>query len=229
LTALFGRSRTAALPMRRPSPTTTATNAPPPGPPPGPPGVPQQQTVVGEEASPQHMMQQHQMMQQQPPQQRRVRTTVAETRIPIFSAREHELFVEGVDMFCSFQSDAGAWLQIARHVRSRTPEEIKAHAMYYLMSLQSRNPDLGPPWSWTHAENQIFEAGLAQTDEGDPQRWDKIAQLLPHKTPEDVHQWYVRLLADLLDIERGSGLPSSYDVGTGLPSSYPVHHGPPRH
>lgn len=138
--------------MRRPMATTT-TNAPPP--PPGAPvaaGLPQQQ--AGEE---------HHMQQQQAMQQRRVRPAEA---VPIFSAREHELFVEGVDMYCSFQSDAGAWSQIARHVRSRTPAEIKAHAMYYLMSLQSRNPDLGPPWSWTHAENQIFENGLAQTDEG---------------------------------------------------------------
>ena len=62
-----------------------------------------------------------------------------------FTPHEHALFVEGVEVFCN-QSGApvgdAAWRHIAAHVRTRTPDEIKAHAQYYLMSLQSRNPEI---------------------------------------------------------------------------------------
>ena len=62
-----------------------------------------------------------------------------------FTPHEHALFVEGVEAFCN-QSGApvgdAAWRHIAAHVRTRTPDEIKAHAQYYLMSLQSRNPEI---------------------------------------------------------------------------------------
>ena len=63
-----------------------------------------------------------------------------------FSPHEHALFVEGVEVFCNNNNGSAAgesaWRHIAAHVRTRTPEEIKAHAQYYLMSLQSRNPEI---------------------------------------------------------------------------------------
>lgn len=163
-----------------------------------------------------------------------------------FSPHEHALFVEGVEVFCNNNngSTAGesAWRHIAAHVRTRTPEEIKAHAQYYLMSLQSRNPEItrgrrvpalrpklraapfrasGPrsraradrrlastagTWTpaWSTAENAAFENALATYEEGDADRWTKIAALLPAKSAADVQQWYERLLGDLLEIERGA-------------------------
>lgn len=132
-----------------------------------------------------------------------------------FTPHEHALFVEGVEVFCN-QSGApvgdAAWRHIAAHVRTRTPDEIKAHAQYYLMSLQSRNPEItlastAGTWTpaWSPAENKAFENALATYEEGDADRWTKIAALLPAKSAADVQQWYERLLGDLLEIERGAG------------------------
>lgn len=76
------------------------------------------------------------------PQQRPA--SVATTTAP-FTPHEHALFVEGVEVFCNNNGTAvgeSAWRHIAAHVRTRSPEEIKAHAQYYLMSLQSRNPEI---------------------------------------------------------------------------------------
>uniref|UniRef100_A0A7S3K665 Myb-like domain-containing protein n=1 Tax=Aureoumbra lagunensis TaxID=44058 RepID=A0A7S3K665_9STRA len=137
--------------------------------------------------------------------------------------REHELFVEGVEMFCKENSDESVWQQIANHVKTRDSGEVKAHAMYYLMSLQSRNPDIAvtaTTWpQWTQQENEIFEAALANFDDGDPQRWHKIAELLPNKSPTDVQRWYERLLADILEIERGSRRGTNQAVPTPSNSS----------
>ena len=127
-----------------------------------------------------------------------------------FTPHEHALFVEGVEAFCN-QSGApvgdAAWRHIAAHVRTRTPDEIKAHAQYYLMSLQSRSPELArapTPVVWTSEENAYFEAQLAVVDEGSPERFAAIASGLPDKSEDDVRAWYEKLLGDLLEIERGA-------------------------
>ena len=127
-----------------------------------------------------------------------------------FTPHEHALFVEGVEAFCN-QSGApvgdAAWRHIAAHVRTRTPDEIKAHAQYYLMSLQSRSPELArapTPVVWTSEENAYFEAQLAVVDEGSPERFATIASGLPDKSEDDVRAWYEKLLGDLLEIERGA-------------------------
>ncbi|KAJ8598957.1 hypothetical protein CTAYLR_010127 [Chrysophaeum taylorii] len=129
-----------------------------------------------------------------------------------FSPHEHELFVEGIELYCKMNGGEAVWRDIASHVRTRTPEEVKAHAQYYLMSLQSRNPDvmsMAGTWTpaWSAAENDVFENALANFDEGDADRWHKIAALLPGKSPADVQQWYERLLGDMLEIERGARSP----------------------
>ena len=83
-----------------------------------------------------------------------------EGRSRIFSGREHELFVEGVEMYCR-SSSSTTWDEIAGHVRTRSPDEIKAHAMYYVMSLQSRNPDVMPvDVKWSPRENAVFESSF---------------------------------------------------------------------
>lgn len=122
-----------------------------------------------------------------------------------FSKAEHERFVEGLELAKS----EDVWCEIGRHV-GRTAEEVKAHAQYYLMSLQTRNADvtlsaMAGNWvkAWSPSENEIFENALASFDEGDD-RWEKIATLLPGKSAADVRLWYERLLGDMLDIERGA-------------------------
>ena len=99
------------------------------------------------------------------------------------------------------------WAAIASHVQNRSADELKAHAQYYLMSLQSRSPELArapTPVIWTAEENAYFEAQLAVVDEGSPQRFATIASGLPDKSEDDVRAWYEKLLGDLLEIERGA-------------------------
>lgn len=121
------------------------------------------------------------------------------------------MFVEGVELYARLNGDKNVWAEIANHVRTRTPEEVKAHSQYYLMSLQSRNPDVvvsstAGVWmsAWSPQENEIFEKALAQFEEGDPDRWLRIAELLPNKSASEVQQWYELLLGDMLEIERGA-------------------------
>ena len=92
-------------------------------------------------------------------------------------------------------------------MQNRSADELKAHAQYYLMSLQSRSPELAwapTPVIWTSEENAYFEAQLAVVDEGSPQRFATIASGLPDKSEDDVRAWYEKLLGDLLEIERGA-------------------------
>ena len=86
------------------------------------------------------------MFVQTPPQQQPSTPHNAAAPTP-FTPHEHALFVEGVEAFCNNVNNGApvgeaAWRHIALHVRTRTPEEVKAHAQYYLMSLQSRNPEI---------------------------------------------------------------------------------------
>jgi len=128
-----------------------------------------------------------------------------------FSPQEHARFVEGVEQYC--RAHAGqvggdaCWAAIASHVQNRSADELKAHAQYYLMSLQSRSPELArapTPVVWTSEENAYFEAQLAVVDEGSPERFAAIASGLPDKSEDDVRAWYEKLLGDLLEIERGA-------------------------
>ncbi|WOL04716.1 hypothetical protein Cni_G13438 [Canna indica] len=59
------------------------------------------------------------------------------------------------------------------------------------------------PWIWTPDENKIFEVALANFGEDTPDRWDKVAACVPGKTAADVISHYLRLLADLHEIETG--------------------------
>ncbi|RLN98107.1 hypothetical protein BBJ28_00011047 [Nothophytophthora sp. Chile5] len=53
--------------------------------------------------------------------------------IGIWTTEEHELFLEGLDLHPS-----GPWKLIARHVGSRTPRQIMAHAQKYRMRIRRR-------------------------------------------------------------------------------------------
>ncbi|MQL80714.1 hypothetical protein Taro_013160 [Colocasia esculenta] len=57
--------------------------------------------------------------------------------------------------------------------------------------------------AWTAAENKVFEAALVDFEEGRPDRWHRIAERIPGKTPWDVAEHYGRLEQDLRDIEAG--------------------------
>nr|UKB40122.1 MYB transcription factor [Delphinium anthriscifolium] len=56
---------------------------------------------------------------------------------------------------------------------------------------------------WTHEENKLFENALAIYDKETPDRWQKIAAMIPGKTGVDVMNQYKELVNDVSDIEAG--------------------------
>lgn len=56
---------------------------------------------------------------------------------------------------------------------------------------------------WTPAENKLFEDALALYDTDSPDRWIKVAAMIPGKTVSDVIRQYRELEDDVSDIEAG--------------------------
>ncbi|XP_030524275.1 transcription factor DIVARICATA-like [Rhodamnia argentea] len=56
---------------------------------------------------------------------------------------------------------------------------------------------------WTPAENKMFEKALAVHDKDTPDRWHRVASLIPGKTVEDVVKHYKDLVVDVSNIEAG--------------------------
>lgn len=56
---------------------------------------------------------------------------------------------------------------------------------------------------WTKEENKQFESAIAIYDEKTPDRWFKVAALIPGKSVIDVINQYKELVSDVYDIEAG--------------------------
>lgn len=56
---------------------------------------------------------------------------------------------------------------------------------------------------WTKEENKQFESAIAIYDEKTPDRWYKVAALIPGKSVIDVMNQYKALVSDVYDIEAG--------------------------
>ncbi|KAL8111367.1 hypothetical protein AgCh_019182 [Apium graveolens] len=56
---------------------------------------------------------------------------------------------------------------------------------------------------WTKEENKKFESALALYDKDTPDRWIKIADMIPGKSVLDVMKQYQNSVADISDIEAG--------------------------
>ncbi|GLT81681.1 hypothetical protein SLE2022_001170 [Rubroshorea leprosula] len=56
---------------------------------------------------------------------------------------------------------------------------------------------------WTPEENKVFENALAVYDKETPDRWQKVAAMIPGKTAADVQKQYRELEADVSRIEAG--------------------------
>uniref|UniRef100_A0A2P2K0I5 Transcription factor DIVARICATA n=1 Tax=Rhizophora mucronata TaxID=61149 RepID=A0A2P2K0I5_RHIMU len=56
---------------------------------------------------------------------------------------------------------------------------------------------------WTPAENKTFENALAVYDKDTPDRWQKVAAMIPGKTVADVMRQYKELEVDVSNIEAG--------------------------
>lgn len=56
---------------------------------------------------------------------------------------------------------------------------------------------------WTPEENKLFENALAKYDNNTPDRWQKVAAMVPGKTVADVKRQYKELEDDVSSIEAG--------------------------
>ena len=69
---------------------------------------------------------------------------------------------------------------------------------------QDRHAGFGGRWDeWTTEENKLFEEALARVDRNAPDRWEKVAAMLPRKTVVDVVNHYNDLENDVGYIEAG--------------------------
>ncbi|KAA0061852.1 transcription factor DIVARICATA isoform X1 [Cucumis melo var. makuwa] len=72
-----------------------------------------------------------------------------------------------------------------------------------LVSSMSWSSGDGKASRWTVAENKMFENALAIFDTDTPDRWQKVASMIPGKTVGDVIRQYKDLEADVSSIEAG--------------------------
>ncbi|KAL2926723.1 Transcription factor DIVARICATA [Bienertia sinuspersici] len=56
---------------------------------------------------------------------------------------------------------------------------------------------------WTKEENKRFEEALAIFDDNTPDRWSRIADMIPGKSEYDIKKQYEELLEDVSDIDAG--------------------------
>jgi len=99
------------------------------------------------------------------------------------------------------------------HPLSHVPISDHRFLVQEMMSLQS----------WTKEENKMFERALAIYAEDSPDRWLKVASMIPGKTVLDVMKQYSKLEEDVFDIEAGrvpipgypaASSPSGFDSDT---------------
>lgn len=67
---------------------------------------------------------------------------------------------------------------------------------------------------WTPVENKLFENALAKYDKDTPDRWQKVAEMVPGKTVADVKRQYKELEDDVSSIEAGFSPKYRYSSNT---------------
>ncbi|KMT05116.1 hypothetical protein BVRB_7g172670 [Beta vulgaris subsp. vulgaris] len=78
---------------------------------------------------------------------------------------------------------------------------------------------------WSQAENKIFENALAVYDKDTPDRWQKVAAMLPGKTVGDVIKQYKELEDDVCNIEAGLVPIPGYDTTSAFTLEWVNHNG----
>ncbi|KAA0037348.1 transcription factor DIVARICATA [Cucumis melo var. makuwa] len=71
-----------------------------------------------------------------------------------------------------------------------------------------------PSTKWTKEENKMFESALAIYDKETPDRWFKVAAMIPGKTVSDVIKQYKELEEDVCEIEAGRFPIPGYDLAS---------------
>ncbi|GMG98319.1 hypothetical protein Nepgr_000159 [Nepenthes gracilis] len=81
--------------------------------------------------------------------------------------------------------------------------EVLSPASSYLSKASWRLDEGKGTTKWTLAENKMFENALAVYDKDTPDRWLKVASMIPGKTVGDVIKQYKDLEDDVSNIEAG--------------------------
>ncbi|KAK1312330.1 Transcription factor DIVARICATA [Acorus calamus] len=81
--------------------------------------------------------------------------------------------------------------------------EILSPPSMYLPSSNWFLPQSKSSSIWTTQENKLFENALAIHDKETPDRWHKVAAMIPGKSAEDVRRHYHSLEMDVSNIEAG--------------------------
>ncbi|KNA15937.1 hypothetical protein SOVF_093710 [Spinacia oleracea] len=79
--------------------------------------------------------------------------------------------------------------------------------------------------TWTQEENKRFENALAVYDKDTPDRWQKVAAMLPGKTVGDVIKQYKELEDDVSNIEAGLVPIPGYDTASAFTLEWVNNHG----
>lgn len=74
-------------------------------------------------------------------------------------------------------------------------------------------PKSGSDSEWTYEEDALFEQGLRDVGDSND-RWVKISQRIPGKSPEDIRARYQKLLFDIARIEAGENVVIAYKRAT---------------
>jgi len=78
---------------------------------------------------------------------------------------------------------------------------------------------------WTQAENKMFENALAVYDKDTPDRWQKVAAMIPGKTVGDVIKQYKELEDDVTNIEAGLVSIPDYNTPSAFTLEWVNHNG----
>ncbi|KAL6503678.1 hypothetical protein OROGR_025601 [Orobanche gracilis] len=70
-----------------------------------------------------------------------------------------------------------------------------------MYSIDANNNSIGA--SWSRQEDKLFEKALVEFPDGVDNRWSRISEILPGKSPGEVREHYEALLYDVAEIESG--------------------------
>lgn len=129
-----------------------------------------------------------------------------------YGAQQHQQQSQS-DEHAAAADSLAAWQAIAQSVRTRTLDDVKAHASWYLLELQLVNVQRRDEQlllqaldaRWTREEDALFEHLLAVHAESAMGgfAWELIAAKLPDKSVRDVQERYHKLCYDIARIEAG--------------------------
>jgi hypothetical protein len=118
-----------------------------------------------------------------------------------FTDQEHKRFVALLEEGQNSTADLDDRWQGIASALNKTTDEVKVHTWTYFLSLKSQSGEALASTlssSWTPQTIALFERLLAETKEGDPKRWDKIASQLGNDlTAVDVRRRFEHLIEEI--------------------------------